>query len=225
MMMIGSDEVAQHMAPPRPSQISEDDWNLACVRNPDPQNYMPVAVVGAESLQARAVLHQDQADTIEKQIAHIRDTAEALQKRQVAVKGEIERLKLKHQQQLLRLLKVMRFVEVARCFNLPQQPAELQAQQRIVELKRRVGQLTPVVERLSDPQLLTDNSSVYVDRNQEPPKIPKEEQQRLMKIMTEHRVVLTELTGTVQKDLQDLQLIRDRVLATETIPGRPPARV
>jgi Nucleoporin complex subunit 54 len=226
MVMTDGGSSGQLFAPPKPPQISEADWNRACVRNPDSQNFMPVAVVGAESLQARAILHQEQADTIAKHITKIQSAAEQLQQRQADVKRQLEAVAQKHQKQLARLLKVMKHVEVARCFNVPLQLAEMEAQSRILHLKRDIveGQLMPAVSRLADPQLLLTtrtNNTLLAMHTDGSPQISQQQQKQWMTIMKEHRAALAKMTESIQKDQRDLQLIQDRVFATEIIAGRP----
>jgi hypothetical protein len=47
----------------RPTSISHADWTEGIVQNPDQQNYVPMALVGADSLQARVLWLQQQVDS------------------------------------------------------------------------------------------------------------------------------------------------------------------
>ena len=52
--------------PPKPPQVSEKDWLEAVVRNPDASLYIPIALVGAEALQARLGWQQERANSFAK---------------------------------------------------------------------------------------------------------------------------------------------------------------
>lgn len=218
-MMLADGSSGQLFAPPKPPQISEADWNVACVRNLDSQNFMPEAVVGAECLQARAVLHQEQANTIAKHLATIQDAAAQLQLRHADVARQLDATKQKHQKQLARLLKVMKHVEVARCFNLPLQTAEMEAQSRMLELKRNVidGTLGRTVSFLANPQLLVSTSAIAMEGASQ---VSHEQQQQWMKLMKEHRNTIAQMTALIQTEQRDLQLIKDRVVSSDMVPVR-----
>jgi Nucleoporin complex subunit 54 len=215
---------AQLLAPPRPPQISEADWNRACIRNPDPKNRVPTAIVGADSLQARAALQQERAAGLDRHTAVVRESVDALQNRQTVLKARLEYLKQTHQKQRSRLLKVMKYVEVTRCFNLQLLGTEREAQQRLEHVKHNVieRELVPSVSRLvADPaRLAVPNSGTA--HQQQASQIPDEQQKQWMKVMAEHRKNLGALTIRAKKEHRDLQLIRDRILASETMSERPP---
>lgn len=207
--------------PAKPPQISETDWRLACVRAPS--GYVPVALVGAEQLAARVVSHQEHITVQEKEMSTLQATAMILEQRMVTTRRQVKVLAQRNQELLHRLLHIVKHVEVARCFNVSLQPAELDALKRIRHLKNVVleGTVAPAVM-----QLMEDANQTCVHYNQQPmlqqhdmglqQELPSEEvQQQWMHIMKEHRSKLTHHTTMMQKDHHELQLIRDRVQATD----------
>jgi hypothetical protein len=217
--------------------ISQDDWNLACIRNPDSRNYTPVAVTGAESLQARAVLQQEQADWTEKQTKQIWDTIDLLERRRVAASRHLLALRQKHHEQTARLLKVMRYVEVARCLNAPQQPAEIQAHQRLDVMKKQIDELTHQCHRLCNmviddetvnitrlvpvqggyssgrgrPGMSTPDAATAKNKTIFPATIPPELERQWKNLLAMHRSHLSDCTERIRHDQRDLKLIQDRV--------------
>ena len=210
------------VAPPKPAQICEEDWKLACVRNPDAKHYLPTAVVGAESLLSRAILHQEQTNTIKKHMTKIQEAIDHIQQRQGEVTRLLEYATEQHQKQATRMLKIMKAVEVGRCFNLPLQPAEVDAFQRIRYLKHSIieEQLVPEVLRLTESHeqsrppnhknvLYTNSDTLSSAANIS---IPLEKQQIWMSIVQEHRTQIGKVTETFKKEQHDLQLLHDRVI-------------
>ena len=107
------------MAPPKPPQVSESDWKEAVVKNPDPQNYMPNALVGAMALQARVSWQQDRAKELAANAASLTKTHELLKDRIARVNEDLIACAKTHAAVRKRLLDVMRRVEIARCMNQP----------------------------------------------------------------------------------------------------------
>lgn len=220
------------VAPPKPPQICEEDWKLACIRNPDANHFIPTAVVGADSLLARAILHQQQCNTVQQHLTKIQEAMDHIQQRHGEMTRLLESATEQHQKQCTRLLKIMKAVEVGRCFNIPLQPAEMEAFQRIRNLKYGIieEQLVPEVLKLTNPQQqdqppLSNNNKperllLNHSETQSKISIPLEQQQMWMTILKEHRSQLGTLTNAIQKEQEDLQLLHDRVIGTTTTTGR-----
>jgi len=221
MQSTGFRQEALLAAQPQPPQISDSDWQLYCVRNPDPTRYVPFAVVGAENLAARALSHQQQSVALgDRELAAIQQSAALVQQRAVTVQRQLAALRHKHEEQRKRLLQVMKHVEVARCFNMPLQRAELEAVERMRNLQRAVveAQIVPAVARLADNASSSTTAVTtalqHHHRHEDDDAVPSPQVQRdWMNVMKEHRTKLTALTNAVQPDQRDLRLIRDRVVA------------
>lgn len=218
----------QMFVPPKPPQISQNDWNTACVRNPNSADYMPVAVVGAECLTARAISHQSQADTLYKYLEKLTEAVAHLNQRHAAVIRQLEDAKKTNETQRFRLLKVLKHVEVARCFNIPLQAAEAEAHGRMRHLKHRVveGQLVTAIKRIGAQQqqqeLQSHKTIPTAARHSDDSELTLEMQEQWMNVLKGDRATIAKLGETIESDKRDLQLISERVASTGNV-RRPPS--
>ncbi len=209
---------SQLVAPPRPAQMNDTDWTNACLRNPDPAHFGPVAVVGADALLARAIGHQGQSQTIQAHTSTIQDALDHLQQCHVQIARLLEYATEQHQKQCTRLLKLMKAVEVGRCFNIPLQAAEVEAFSRVRQLQRGLieEELVPQVHQLTVSAAPSLSSSSSAPTNAAATltttTIPMEKQQIWMTILKEHRSQIGSMTKSLQTDQNDLQLLYDRVV-------------
>jgi len=211
------------IAPPRPLQISERDWNQAVVRNPDPSKYMPTAIVGAVALQARLSYQQTKGQACQDQLKLLQDTLELVQNRHEQVLQRLSVLAHKYQLQRLRLLSVLRKVELSRCMNMPLSSDELHLWKQLSALQQQVENLRSNMQRLAD-------GAKKLSRQQQPREsntdsmvvLGKHEQEQLFPVLKEHRSGIAKLTETMNRDLRDLKLIQERVDSTmaRVVPGR-----
>jgi Nucleoporin complex subunit 54 len=199
--------------PPRPPSINTADWNVACLRTPEHASG-PVAVVGADGLQARVLQQQAQSQRIGTQhLVKLQAALELWQQRQAQVQRALDYSREQHRQQCRRLGKIMKKMEVLRCYRLPLQDAELDAYARMRQLRRVVEeQLVPAVVQVAHPE--EEPRALAASTLDRAVTVPSwEQQQALRKLMTDHRAQITLLTRELQEpDWRDLQLLRDRVL-------------
>ena len=195
------------MAHPRPLQVSERDWDYALVRNPDYTQYMPIAVVGAEALQARLTYQQEMANQCQQQIQIIGDTHATVSERFQDALVRVHQLQHKRDLLRKRLLAVMRKVEIARCYNMPLQTDEMQAMDALARLQQHADHLKGVVTRLAETiQIIQQPQQM-----QQPAVADKVDEKKLLPIVQNHRLDLTNLSEIVKKDRRDLKLIQERV--------------
>ena len=210
---------------PKPPQISERDWRLYCVRNPDPTRFVPIAVVGAANLAARTLQHQQQSEQHQRECRQVAEAVETLRERAAATRLRLEALGRVHARQRQRLLRVVKHSEVARCLRAPLQSAELEALRRVRHLQRAEveARIAPAVVALADGSAAAASSASVADHRQlSREELPSEEVQRQwIAALKDHRSKLTAMTEEVEKDQRDLQLIRDRVVA----PASPQRRL
>lgn len=214
------------LPPNKPPQVAQRAWEQAVVRNPDRQQYMPIAVVGATSLQARLTSQQEQVNLILKQLETLQKSHDVTQERYERARDRLKTMLQVQNAQQKRLMDIMRRVELARCYNNPLQPDEIKAMQKAAELYRKVDQLAhnlrivedqarstttvttkqqqlqPAPSSSSDQLTTTVSSASTVD-------VPDKEQ--LKAILKEHRDELTKCTTMMDKDMRDLKLIARRV--------------
>ena len=130
------------LAVPRPIHISNTTWTEALARNPNPNELVPVALVGATALHSRIVHQQERANTLANHASKLADTIEYLQESATTSSTEIMTNITTNQESLQRrLLHIMRKVEILRCMGQHTQRAELDAYQRLGEIMKQVRKL------------------------------------------------------------------------------------
>jgi hypothetical protein len=204
----------QIMAPPKPLQVSDAQWKEAVVSNPDPLNYTPVALVGALALQGRISWQQGRAKELASNATTLHQSHDMLKDRIARVKQEVEQYQRRHAALRKRLLDVMRRVELVRCMNQPIQPDELKAVGRLKSLSQTMEGARGSFLQLQDRA-----------RAQPPPRHPQvtamPDREKLLPVLKEHRAAIEKVTTTAKRDMRDIGLIQQRVIAK--IPA-PPVR-
>lgn len=134
------------LAVPRPAHISNTTWTEALARNPNPNELVPVALVGATALHSRIVHQQERATTLANHASKLSNTIEYLQESATTSSTEIMTNITTNQESLQRrLLHIMRKVEILRCMGQPTQRAEMDANQRLGDIMKQVRQTFPCV--------------------------------------------------------------------------------
>lgn len=202
---VGLDGKLPPVAPPRPLQISESDWTSAVVRNPDYENCMPVALVGARALQARGQGQQEQANTCIQQLNAIQEAVDVIRDRNHDANARLVQTDREQARLRKRMLAVMRKVEILRCFNQPLQRNEMAAMLKLAELEKDIHQnIHPALQQLAD--------KVRTNAPTHPPAVALPgDLEQLKDVLTKHRETLSRLTAAVQQDKRDLELIQKRV--------------
>eukprot|EP00980_Cylindrotheca_fusiformis_P003127 scaffold721_cov131-Cylindrotheca_fusiformis.AAC.17 len=198
------------VAPPRPPQVSEAEWNKAVVNNPDPQNYMPVALVGGVALQARVSWQQDRAKALANYAASVRKSHETIQERTTKALEEINQKLSNHKALQKKMLQVMKRVELARCMNQPLQPDEFKALQRLQQLLKQVEAVKQSLISLQDTARTQTATRRIATGTSQAIRITEQE---LVPVLTGQRQKLETLMKTAMKDSKDAQLIGKRVAA------------
>ena len=184
--------------PPKPVQFTQDDWDMACIHNPNPQQLVPDALVGAERLQARCIMQQELSRQLHQQIAALEQASQALAARRVAHQQHSIYTDQRAHTLRLRFLKVLQRVEVLRSFQQPLQLDEVKAFRRLHDMGHTVSTFT--------------TPSTVLPTRPEPLEFPDA---TLSAVVKEARLSLTNMTLGVQEERRDVQLIRDRVLDTK----------
>lgn len=200
------------LAPPKPTQVSEEAWLQAIVRTPHPCDYAPIALVGAPALQGRLSGQQEQANTLMKHLEMIRSTIELLQGK--TDKSMVTYIRIEAKQKALerQLLRVMAKVEVLRCFRTPLTQEESIAGQKLGSIYQQVVRLQPQVAELHAKQS---------SRERRPPRIqdvPDKEQ--LKHAFSMHRTALAKMIHETTKDRTDMELVLERLHALQILSKR-----
>lgn len=201
------------LEPERPPQVSDKQWKKAVVENPDPQNYMPQALVGAAALEGRIAWQQARAKDLALHAGTLRRSIETIQERSKQAQQEVEEKSRRYATLRKRLLDVMRRVELARCMNQPIQPDELNALQKLGALYKEVESVRRVLISLQD-KARTQNP-VAVAKNATVSDVPDPSQ--VLPVLKEQRLKLEKLTVIARRDQRDAALIQKRV-ASQDIP-------
>ena len=209
----GQQATRRPVAPPRPPQVSERDWEQAVVRNPDHTHCMPVALVGAEALQGRLGSQQERANSIAEQRKALEDCRDVIQQRYESVKAQIHAAQQRHIRQRQKLLDIMQRVEIFRCYNNSLQPDEIKAMHRATDLHHQVDGLSSSMHALD--LSAKEKTAASGENAEEMGKLPNEAELKI--VLTEHREELGNLVASVKQDLRDLHLIQRR-LADVTAP-------
>jgi hypothetical protein len=207
------------VAPPKPPQISEEEWNKAVVQNPDPLSYMPIPLVGADALNARVSWQQERATQLAKDAKSVQNCHETVQELYSQAHKRLEDIQRAHSNQRKRLLNVMRKVEVVRCMNQSLQPDEVRVKERLRDLDKQVREVRRLLAELEGPARAARSATAAAASVQLP------DREQLSKVLTTHREELTKLTVTMQKDIRDVALMKQRVVPQlEAPPSRPALR-
>lgn len=201
----------QHVPPPKPPTVSEKEWLEAVVRNPDPDSFMPVALVGAMELQTRVAWQQDRANAYAQNLQGIQAARVTLQQRCDRIDSDLQSLVRIHTMLRSRLLQVMRKVELARCMNQPLQQDELTVKKRLVEILKQVDQINKL---LATAQAKAKGQSQL----QAAPIVNVPDERELTRVLKGHRETLTNMTKVVEKDKRDLALLRHHVVPKVPLP-------
>lgn len=210
------------MNQPRPPQISDRDWQVALAANPDPTRYVPQVLVGAQALEARKVWQQDRAKDHAKEATALQTNLDFVQQRHLLAKQKLDESIRKHVALRQRLLDVMKQVEIARCFNSPLQPDEVNAVRRLNALLEHVESARKALVALQDQtqgQLSKNHQSsgeAASSAGLTAETLTPDMAHRLLDILKEQRRKLETTSETAKTDIKDVNLIGTRVLTTAT---------
>lgn len=225
----GATLVPRPIVPPRPAQVSEHDWNAAAAQNPDFATCMPTAVVGAAALQARLAHQQHVANELSRQYQSLQDAVQACDTSRF--RPHIDAARDKHAQQKHRLLRLIRQVELIRCAHQPFQKGEREMADHLRELHATIEhRLRPMVGQLCDaarnrqdyrttgpPQPRRTIASSSVATTTDPDVLDR--------AIRDQREALERLNTVLQKQVRDVKLLRERLVASTSADPVPVAPV
>jgi nuclear pore complex protein Nup54 len=196
-----------YVLPPKPPQIDEKQWWVAVVNNPDPSRYIPVALVGAEALQARLGWQQQQATQYSQNLGLLREAHDQLQQRTNLVSQAVSQLDhLLRVKLRIRLLRLMNQVELIRCMNLPLQADEFQLSQRFHQVLKQIETLNKSLAELQATVASSMPTPISNSTNMPDPKAMQD-------LLHEHKRSLLYLDDIVKKEKRDIQLLQERIKA------------
>jgi hypothetical protein len=173
---------------------------------------MPVAMVGPPALLARKAAQQEQVAHLMEQVANLRDFHSVLQERSQVALDRGFRLKQGKQEERRQLLwRIMQKLELLRAYNVDLQPDEITAFAQTYKLRQQVHGLAAAVPPTSTtskggtaisglPKLVMPDGQHPVDLAQ------------VQAVLGTQHLTLMELIPRLNKDLQDMKLLKERLL-------------
>jgi hypothetical protein len=214
----GSGLPPQIIVPVRPPQVSPQKWEKACVENPDPSKYVPVALVGATALQARLSWQQEQAKTAAANAKSVEGFLKFIHDREISTRNDLYEKERKYSTLRFRLLNVMRKVEIARALNKPIQQDEYKAFDLLQTLFRSTVQMRTELTALQDQahrqqqehQRLANYAFAMTESI-------FDKKQMLLALEAQGRE-LDDLKDMAKADVRDVNLVSSRVMSAMSRP-------
>jgi hypothetical protein len=203
---------------PRPAHVDSKRWAEAVARNPDPEQYTPVCLVGPDALSARMAHQQDRAKVLAKNVQQLRESLAFLKEGAGKIEDGLDSFSKHLDAVRLRLLLVMRKVEVFRCMNLPLQPAERDLLQRMTVLLRDLDRVSGLMTQVEDrarahAQYLQKHGGGHNDVHSygSDRVLSLEDQSRLRQVLNEQAQGLSTLTAVAKRDVRDVAILKAEV--------------
>ena len=210
-----------HLSVPKPPHISNQVWNEALARNPDPKELMPMPLVGAAALHSRIVSQQDKANSLATHAKKLRETLQFLEKAARSSKESIKHSNSEQEALRRRLLEIMRKVEIIRCMGQPTQRAEIDAQQRLREIMKQmniVGKTLSNLEERGKHQArawrmrgATLESSQQHSVAGSIQSLQEEDKVSLFHVLNDQRLGMERLGHIVKRDVRDVGILKDEL--------------
>eukprot|EP00581_Thalassiosira_minuscula_P011552 CAMPEP_0183713898 /NCGR_PEP_ID=MMETSP0737-20130205/8628_1 /TAXON_ID=385413 /ORGANISM="Thalassiosira miniscula, Strain CCMP1093" /LENGTH=484 /DNA_ID=CAMNT_0025942771 /DNA_START=39 /DNA_END=1493 /DNA_ORIENTATION=+ len=207
-----------HLSVPKPPHISNQVWNEALARNPDPKELAPVPLVGMPALHSRIVSQQEKANALATHAKKLRETLQFLEKAARSSKESIKHSNTEQEALRRRLLEIMRKVEIVRCMGQPTQRAEGEAQRRLGEILKQVnmvgkslvdleerGKQQARAWRMRGATMESSQRSEVADALQEEDKVA------LFHVLNEQRMGMERLGHIVKRDVRDVDILKEEL--------------
>eukprot|EP00573_Skeletonema_grethae_P004459 CAMPEP_0201696448 /NCGR_PEP_ID=MMETSP0578-20130828/8115_1 /ASSEMBLY_ACC=CAM_ASM_000663 /TAXON_ID=267565 /ORGANISM="Skeletonema grethea, Strain CCMP 1804" /LENGTH=470 /DNA_ID=CAMNT_0048182445 /DNA_START=114 /DNA_END=1523 /DNA_ORIENTATION=+ len=219
-----------HLSAPKPSHISNQVWNEALARNPDPNELMPTPLVGATSLHSRIISQQEKANGLHAHATKLRETLSFLEQTARSSREHIQHCQSTQMELNRRLLEIMRKVEIIRCMNQPTQRAEEEAQYTLRKLLEQVNlvamKLRDLEERgrqqarnwrmrgastnlqLQQRNGLDGGGGAYLS---------EEDKLALFHVLNDQRLGMERLGSIVTRDVRDTEILKEEMNKAENV--------
>jgi nuclear pore complex protein Nup54 len=205
---------------PKPMHISNQVWNEALARNPDPRELMPVALVGAAALHCRIVSQQEKVNVLATHAEKLRENLQFLERIARLSKDGIQNSNAEHEALRRRLLEIMRKVEIIRCMGQPIQHAEVEAQQRLGEIIKKVniiGESLSNLEELGKQQARAWRMrGETIESRSDFGSLPLREEDKvgLFHVLNDQMLGMERLGRIVNRDVRDVGILKNEMNKT-----------
>jgi hypothetical protein len=202
---------------PKPMHISNQVWNEALARNPDPRELMPVALVGAAALHCRIVSQQEKVNTLASHAEKLRENLQFLERTARSSKNVIQNSNVEHEALQRRLLEIMRKVEIIRCMGQPIQRAEVEAQQRLGEIMKQVNTIGKSLANLEEMGKQQARAwrvrGTTIESRSDFGSLPLREEDKvgLFHVLNDQMLGMERLGRIVNRDIRDVCILKDEL--------------
>lgn len=208
-----------HLSAPKPPHVSNQVWNEALARNPDPRELVPVPLVGAAAIHSRIVSQQEKANALAAHAKKLRETLEFLENAARSSKDAIRHSNSEQEALRRRLLGIMRKVEIIRCMGQPTQGAEVEAQQRLGEIMKQanmVGKSLADLEERGRHQARAWRMRGATMESQQHSEVgstqlQEEDKVALFHVLNDQRLGMERLGMIVKRDVRDAGILKEEL--------------
>lgn len=189
----------------RPSHVGNRRWLQADRENPDPDHVVPILVVGCDGLKKRFEDHYSDTEKLKGYVSGLKDQLHVLDRALESSTVRFSELKSRQRRHHLKLLQVMRKLEVLRTKGLPLGSLELRYQEKVEELYSNAK------GPYSKLQLLETSQSVVERQNDlflSAPAFREEDLESICTVLQKQREGLQHLTDIVRKDSRDINMMK-----------------
>ena len=208
---------------PKPMHISNQIWNEALARNPDPRELMPVALVGAAALHCRIVSQQEKVNSLATHAEKLRDNLQFLERTARSSRDIIHNSNAEHEALRRRLLEIMRKVEIIRCMGQPIQRAEVEAQQRVGEIMKQVNVIGKSLANLEEVGRQQARAwrvrGATIESRSDFGSLPLREEDKvgLFHVLNDQMLGMERLGRIVNRDVRDVGILKDELNKTASL--------
>mmetsp|Transcript_33249 Transcript_33249/g.116602 ORF Transcript_33249/g.116602 Transcript_33249/m.116602 type:complete len:243 (-) Transcript_33249:96-824(-) len=191
----------------RPPHVRPEAWDAAVQNNPDPESCVPTAVVGFEALLQRCQLAKAACERNEDFAVQIAAKADLLQRASNLNAAAADDIRARNAALSLRLLRVLRKLEVVRCADVPVHAEERKVLARLRRLEQDAREPTRLLDAAS-------RAAHALAAMQRPAHFGADADTlaALRAALMAHNAGLEQLTDVALKDSRDLGIIRGDAL-------------
>jgi len=201
----------------KPPHMDADTWSKAMARNPDPDNLIPVPIVGAEALHGRIASQQSKATMLSSYVTQLSEALVSLQESSSrshdAIAAGCQQMKAIQK----RLLALMRKLELCRCMHMPIQNAERNAMTKLLQLSKQVDTMHRILAQLEEQgdahrhqQLRHPNNhkNTWLMQQQTEDMTNPSYREELFRVLSDQKQGLQSLHNIVKKDTRDIHILK-----------------
>ncbi|XP_061189372.1 nucleoporin p54-like [Saccostrea echinata] len=198
-----------------PAGIHPFLWEQAKLDNPDPENLIPVPMIGFKTLHQRLKHQEQQTQAHQQRLDIIAEDLESLQQKQVNMLAKLEEYKRKHIQLSHRLLQVVVKQEISRKMGYSIQPEEEQLRVQLEKIQLELNHPTQFKGRLNElmSQIRMQNH-LAATRADVSYQMDPSLQQEIKQLLKQQQDGLKHLVDIIKEDAQDVQLMEQNLEAS-----------